>query len=44
MKAEPSWLIPLKPIENVELFIEIYFESEYSKTDFWIRKLKDLNP
>jgi len=21
MKAEPSWLIPLKPIENVELFI-----------------------
>jgi len=29
MKAEPSWLIPLKPIENVELFIEIYFESEY---------------
>ena len=44
MKAEPSWLIPLKPIENVELFIEIYFESEYWKTDFWIQKLKDLNP
>jgi len=21
MKAEPSWLIPLKPIKNVELFI-----------------------
>jgi len=21
MKAEPSWLIPLKPINNVELFI-----------------------
>jgi len=23
MKAEPSWLIPLKPIKNVELFIVI---------------------
>jgi len=30
MKAEPSWLIPLKPIENVELFIVTNLGNEMS--------------
>ena len=40
MKAEHSWLIPLKPIENVELFfvkLSTYFFINGFKLDVWSR-------
>jgi len=43
MKAEPSWLIPLKPIESVELFIG-YNISDHFRPEKLAATLRCLKP